>query len=465
MASKLHLLLGLYTHPLAVALTGALVTTWCAAALWWSFAVGTWNNLGDTCIFCGAGAALALRIPAAVLLGHCVLQLVATHYWTSPGPRSDTLPSLLPSPTRRASSPLLSLWRVPPQGLSKPLLLLSTAVLALYWAVVVAFTLRLQQVAGLRPCPYTTHTVTPDQRALLQFDPASVYVLFHAEGYAPGMEATLVNLRRSFATRHGYSFVTSRELFGSAAIEEWNATSPLVAQADLSGRSRVWGKTALMYHVLFEAQLSPPPKWVLWVDADAVLARPEVGVESFIFGLCSHRNAVGAITQDRQHPQDCSHGDWAPARHEAVFAALRQGQVLDGAAVSSVPHFIASSDNGASGFGLNSGVLLAASTDWVKSKLSAVFLKPRHGARDQVSYNSYLNLQSHPMHVRVLPTCMGMNGYTSNWGPGRWQWGDWAAHAIGYATPAKKHAAVAVLAEVAAGRLSWWGLPWWLHFV
>ena len=460
-----------------------LVSFWLSvsASVWWatsflptSFAFHTWSSVGDTCFGClrnGWGIYVLYGLAVSVLVHVSLLiqdYLAKTNAGYMALPSNDVeLPTQQDQQTSGWTSVLLRFSRDPSFYGSRHWILWGLrALLCLYWVILLTFLLRLQNLLGVRPCRYTMHQFTPEQQKSIGHDPAAIYVLFHAEGYPEELRDTLMQAKQRYAATHGYSFVTTKQLFGEWDYKTWRKQLPLMqgnSTFTVSQRSRVWGKTLAIHHVLFEADLQPKPQWVMWMDADAVVMRPELSAESLMFGMCNRVDTNGHRTADRGATLRCQHNEaWSGAVHQETMHSILQGSPQP-TLMEDTPQLIAANVNSGDGTNFNSGVMLIKRSEWVRHQLALTWQQSRDARADQKSYGVYFKGAEYPSKVKILPGCSGANGYTANWRAGRWMWGDFIAHTIGYDIPVNKLHATRGLQEVADGRRHPLLLPPWIY--
>jgi len=451
-------------------------TLWLALSLLPScFAIKNWSPVGDTCFGCfrkgydayaAYGLLVFLLLQAAIMLQDHLAK--SREGYIAVTDRDDAeLPTQSTQPLSALDVSLIRFSTLPRLYLLRRAILWGArALLIVYYLILLTFLLRLQNKLWLRPCPYSMQAFTAEQQASIGHDPASIYVLFHAEGYPDELREKLWKSKQAYAAAHGYSFVTTKDLFGEWDYRTWHDQLPLMqgnSTFTVAQRSRVWGKTLAIHHVLFEAELTPKPEWVMWIDSDAIIMRPELSAESLMFGVCSRVDAAGLLTTDGTAALRCMHEpEWSEQVHAAAMQSILNGKP-SATLMRDTPDLAAVGVNSGSGNNFNSGVMLVKGSPWVKQQLALTWQKAPNPQFDQQSYYVFFNHFKYPSRVKILPGCVGANGYTANWRAGRWMWGDFIAHTIGYDIPANKLHAARGLQEVADGERHPLLLPPWIY--
>ncbi len=445
---------------------------WAIAFLPNSFRTKNWSPVGDTCVGClrkgdddfvllnlflTAFVEANLRLQNWIARSQDGYTAVNTHD-ALPGSAVRATP-LLDKALDFVVQPRFHVWRV-------RVLKLLRGIHWLYWALMLTFLLRLQNLLWLRPCPYSMHSFSAAQQKSIGHDPASIFVVFHAEGYPDELRNDLLESKREYAARHGYSFVTTKDLFGDWDYSTWTDKLPLMQRNttfDVHQRSRVWGKTLAIHHVLFESALEPKPQWVMWFDADAIIMRPELSAESLFLGMCARVDSKGELSDSRSSRLLCKHSpDWSANIHRRAMKSILEGKPSPNL-LDDTPDLVGVNVNSGAGNNFNSGMMLVKNTEWVRRQLQQVWLSALEPHFDQKSYGVFFDPVKYPARVKVLPGCMGANGYTANWRAGRWMWGDFVAHTIGYDIPVNKLHAARGLQAVADGKRHPLLLPPWIY--
>ena len=418
------------TEPIFLGLSAGLWTLWLFFVLSSSYSFGAWNRLGDSCVGCWRNDQwldlLLTFLTSAVLLLHVALfraqNLSFGHIHRLGTCAAGLLPSCTSSVPKKTacahSSYARKNWAV----------LTLAAVTCLHILVETSAALRLHNNLGLRPCAYKLRSFSQSQQSAIGLDPRRIYLLSHlSKRKQQGVDRQ--EAIRSYAFRHGYSFVTTRDLFGSYEYDEW------LNQTTLHSRTRTFrnmqpsldhSQVVSLYHVLFEANLQPIPEWVVWIDEGVDITDRTISLESAMLGLCSRVSRSGKRTADHKSTLWC--------KYESTWSASAHQQAMDSIESENVPRFVIEDTPDVVALGVGSGevhkfgtdLLFLKNSDWVRDSLFNIFFNSNSGISDETTFNAFFNFQSNPDKVKVLPSCTGLLGKANSMGPDRFHYGDFA---------------------------------------
>ncbi len=386
-----------------------------------AYSHGHWNRLGDSCLGCWRtnswGEAVATPLVTLTLLFH--LRCFQVH---SARKRIQLLPAKLSQcgcfEQPKKDSQRKSMWKF-------CVVLVMTSVVALHLAVVSAHVLRIRNWLGLKPCAYTLQHFTKSQQSLIGHDPSRIYVLLHTAGGQHRLAQE--EAKRSYAARHGYSFITTYQLFGTSDYKSWLNKTALPSRAETwrSSKHVDHSQVVSMYHVLFEADLVPVPEWVVWIDDDITISNREVSLESLMFGMCARIAKLGTQTNDQEAASWCKYEEaWSARTHHDAMQQIKSGSVSS-YVVENTPDFIAVGSGSGEIRKFSSRFIIAKNSDWVRDSLFNVYYNSNTGLSDETTFNAFFNFQSRPDKVKVLPGCTGALSFDDALGPERYQFGDY----------------------------------------